>query len=209
MGFQYNYRPDGGFKGRVKSTLKKDSGTRKKIFAFGVVFLAIFIFYGVNTSVTGFVTYQKTIESELNKTQIALAGAQTERDECNTNLFNTIKESDACNEKLKNTDMSLVNCEGKRDELQKYSDELNVFYTQCQSDKSGFETKYNDVVKEMEKNEEDFNRLVRNVVQGICCSFNDVQTGVVKNWDITTDKHIVCIIDGAFTINCGNGETNF
>lgn len=205
MGFRYDYKPPG----RRFSDLAKGIKIRKEAIVFVAAVILILIFYAVSASITGFGTYKKTVERTLNDTRNALLGTQAELNECDSSLFNTISEIDSCNAKLKDSAANLVSCEDERTELQKYSDELNVFYTTCRQERDDFRSKYEQASNDAAQKEEEFKNLVRNVVQGICCSFNDVQTGVSKNWDITTDKNIVCINDGAFTVNCGNGETDF
>jgi hypothetical protein len=54
--------------------------------------------------------------------------------------------------------------------------------------------------------EQDYIKIIKASVQTKCCSYDDVWTGTIKNWDLKDGK-ILC--SGSYTVNCASGETSY
>ena len=77
--------------------------------------------------------------------------------------------------------------------------ELDSQLSSCSAEREDLKAKY-------EGRADAFNNLVRNSVKAICCSFNDADAGITKNWGIVDNK-IVCT--GEYVVNCTTGATNY
>ncbi len=155
----------------------------KKIAVIGLAVLVLFVLYAVGSIVTGYSIYSSDLEKRLNHTSEELRIISAAREECGAELDKKSSLYQECSNTLENTAANLQQCETVLNETKSCDD--------VRSDYSSLQDAYNN--------------LVRNSVKALCCSFSDVEGGVVKNWHTENNK-ILC--DGNFTVNCATGEIN-
>ena len=167
--------------------------------AAAIVFF-IGIFYVVGNTVTSYATYNKALESQLNNTSQQLTETQSELELCELNLENSNSDRTAlnasiskCTTDLFSSKLFLDSCYKDKDKLENTTRKLDNQLSLCDSEKiaSG----------------EAYRQLARSSVKAICCSFGDVTSGTVRNWNITANNSISC--SGNYTINCTSGESNY
>lgn len=197
-GFNYNYKP---FSLRGRATKFISSNSKQLFIALVVVFFLSFSYLMTN-ALTGYITYQESLEDELNKTKNILAEKENQlssvtsaNDACKTELQTKLSELGACNSKLSESESYLVSCETERDDLKEYSKEINSLLVTCEQERSDFSTKYNEISAE-------YSSLVKNTAADVCC-----RPGIENsNWGIVYSR-VVCY--GDFTVDCTSGETNY
>jgi len=161
--------------------------------------IAILSLYALGTTITGYFTYSGNIESELNKTQNELAIYKSVSEECTRILWMKEKNLSVCETSLGSASISLAKCNRLADNLINQSVLLNLSLSSCLSESSLLRNKFGNL-------NISYNTLVRNSVKAICCSFGDVQSSLIRNWNVTNDR-IICT--GSFSVNCSSGETTF
>lgn len=158
-----------------------------------------FSFYSVGTTITGYLSYSRTVESELNKTKGELAAYKSVGEECTRNLWLQEQNLSVCESSLGSTSVSLAGCKQKSGMLANQSESLNASLSSCISELEITMGAYGNITF-------GYRNLVRNSVKEVCCTFSDVQNSIVRNWNITNDQ-IVCF--GSFSLNCSSGEMIF
>jgi len=81
----------------------------------------------------------------------------------------------------------------------KYSAAIQEIMNECEAEKTTIQGDYNKLL-------EDLKDVIRDSVRSRCCSYDDVWSGVTKNWDIV-DNEITC--SGNYTVRCDTGETDY
>ncbi len=186
MAFRYGYQED-----------KKDSAKKAVIAA--VVLILILSIYSLGTTITGYLSYSNSVESELNKTQAELTIYKFVSEECTRNLWLQEKNLSACEIALGLTNASMQACNQRNDLLINWSEYLNASLSSCMSELDIVRGAYGNITFK-------YSTLVRNSAREICCTFGDVQSQAARNWDIKNDQ-IVC--SGSLLVNCSSGETTF
>lgn len=163
-----------------------------------VVFL-VASFYLAGSALTSYATYSKNLEDQLNSTRNSLLAAEQKSDECSTTL-------DATNTALQNANNGLNSCNA------------NIMYTNallnsCYMDRSVMNATINNLTASVndcrtanDNNVQNYRQLARSSVKAICCSFGDLQSATIRNWNIVNNS-ITCA--GNYTVNCTSGETNY
>jgi len=149
--------------------------------------------------VTGYITYTENLEIEFNETQKELDITTASLDECSKNMANIKEGLTSCNSELDQSRSQLTTCENERNELRTKNSELDSQLSTCNAESEDLKARY-------ESRLSAFDNLVRNSVKAICCSFNDIDAGLTKNWGIVDDK-IVCT--GGYSVNCTSGATDY
>lgn len=185
MAFRYEYKPAG-------------EGTKKVALVIATVILA-FSIYSVGTTITSYITYSSSVESELNKTKADLAVYKAVTEECARDLSQKEQNLSVCESTLGSTYASLASCNQQAAALLSQSASLNASLSSCLGESTALKNTYGNLA-------ESYNNLVRSSVKAICCSFGDIQSGGARSWNITSDR-IVC--SGLYSVNCTSGETTF
>ena len=164
-----------------------------------VIILFAGIFYFVGNTMTGYATYSKSLETQLNNTQAELTAVQEKKDICESvlenmrsNLGSLNSSLSTCGSNLASNRLSLDNCNKERVRLENEGNNLSASLNSCRT--------------ENENSIQSYKQLARSSVRPICCSFGDVQSAAIRNWNITNGS-IVC--NGNYTINCTSGESNY
>lgn len=192
--FRYNYNPYS-----LKNMISRKN--RQLSVAAVIIFLLFFSFITVN-GITGYITYQKNTESEINaiKSIIDVNDAKikaltSSKETCESNLQTKASELIACDDKLLQDNTYLIKCEEERNVLQNYSSELNALIAKCEEERSNLNVSYENLSVR-------FNVLVQKTAVDICC-----RPGIeISNWSISSNG-IVC--SGEFMANCSSGKTNY
>ena len=156
-----------------------------------IIFLLV-VFYTTGLAMTTYATYSRNAEQQLNETKTNLAIVQAEKDVCLASLNATGNDLKRCESDL-SLKTSLLNTCG----IEKSSLNNNIVSTV---------SSLNTCKTEKDSAIQSSKQLVRNSVKAICCSYGDVQTGFVRNWNTVNDS-ITCT--GSYTVNCSTGETNY
>ena len=196
--FSYKYKPFSATNKIKENIISRN----KQISIISIVVFLLFFSFIITNTITGYITYQESVEAELNATKNILSVTQAslnemtkERDICENNLKDRVAELTACNNKLSQSESYLVNCENERNELQDYTRELNELFANCESVKEELQSSYEDLST-------DFSELIRNTPADVCC-----RPGIeVSEWSVI-DNRIVC--HGELVVNCTSGETNY
>ncbi len=175
---------------RLRAFLNKN----KKHVAVSAV-IAVFLvasFYVSNSVITAYATYNTDLEQQLEDIEEALVDARAQKDSCRISLENANADIERCGSNLTSTGQLLEACRSEIDKFSNALQNLSSAFTACEAEK--------------ESALQSLKQLVRNTVKAICCSYGDVQSGVVGNWGIVGDS-ITC--SGNYTVNCSSGETNY
>lgn len=164
----------------------------KKIGIGIIAVLFIFILYSMGTVFTGYTTYTKQIEADLNSTREDLRVISAAREDCAAELGEKTALSSECSGKLSTASADLDKCKADLSGRESSLNECRNEISDLKASQSSMSTGY--------KN------LVKNSVKAICCTISDVDSGSIRNWRIENDK-IIC--GGNFTVNCATGETNY
>jgi len=191
----YSYAPKSGGEGVRGFSAKR--GKQLAIAAILVFFTGIFYFVG--STMTGYATYSKSLETQLNNTQDELTAVQEQKEICESVLENmrsslgSLNSSlSTCGTDLASNRLSLDNCNKERASLESERNNLSTSFNSCRT--------------ENENSIQSYKQLARSSVRPICCSFGDVQSAAIRNWNIANNS-IVCT--GNYTINCTSGESNY
>jgi hypothetical protein len=195
MGFRYSYKADD-----IRRRISYFSHYNGKQALAVIVFISIvFSLYMFSSRITGYVTYSGNLEDVLNKTRADLFQTNVAEEECRQTLLTTNSNLEMCMNKLGDSASYLVECEAKRDELQSYSDQLNLQMATLQEEKAFYKESY-------DNKSNDYSVLARNYAR-MCCSAFDIVNSKTINWDLASNM-ITCD-SGSYTVNCATGETNY
>lgn len=187
MAFSYNY----------KHKPHNPSGAAKKALIAAVMLILVLGIYSVGSTITGYISYSDSVASELNGTKKELEIYKAVSDECTRDLW--LKESDltACERSFESASASLAACEALAASLSNRTSSLESSLASCSSELQSLKGIFGNLNISYEK-------LVRNSVKAVCCSFSDVQRSQIRNWGVSPDG-IVC--SGSFSVNCSSGGT--
>ncbi len=194
--FRYNYKPYSWQK-RLKEFAKNNS--KPAAIAIISVFLIIG-FQSVNSTVTGYLTYQGSLEQQLNDTKTQLSSMEAEKNTCVSGLASANENLEACETTIDTSASSLVNCKKEKADLTGYSNALGASLDVCRIESE-------DLGNKLDNKTASYDSLVRNSARTVCCRTFDVIEGAVVKWDLKNDR-IVCN-EGRYTINCTAGNTNY
>lgn len=170
----------------------------KNLAIVAVVVVLISVFYVTGNTLTGYATYSKNLERQLNNTKNALLISQEQKEVCKDLLESTSSELNSCKNDLTSAKDSLANCSNTTLQLsntiQNLSSKINNLTQSLENCK-----------KDNESVSEQYEQLAKNSAKPICCSFGDIQSGAIRNWNIMNNA-IIC--SGNYTVNCTSGETN-
>ncbi|MBI4153707.1 hypothetical protein HY501_00060 [Candidatus Woesearchaeota archaeon] len=165
-----------------------------------VIVFFIGVFYFVGNTITGYATYSKSLEQQLNTSAQELSDTKEQHELCQLSLESSNNDRAAlnasinkCSSDLFSNKLFLDSCYKEKEKLENTTKRLDSQLSSCNNDKiaSG----------------EAYKQLARSSVKAICCSFGDVQSATIRNWNITSNNSIVC--SGNYTINCTSGESNY
>ena len=190
MGYSYAPQSSGGLQ----------LGKRGKHLAIAaVIILFVGTFYFVGNTMTGYVTYSESLEQQLNETHNKFLDMKAQYETCdaylgnaNSNIASLNTSLNACSTDMFSQKLAVTSCNNEKERLGREKSDLSTSLSSCRS--------------EQVSSTESYKQLARNSVKAICCSFGDVQSGSVRNWNITNNS-IVCT--GNYTINCTTGESNY
>jgi len=161
------------------------------------IVLVIVLFFSF--SMTGFVTYQGSLEDELNETKTNLSLASDQLVACSSNLLEKDSDYQSCLSGLDSTKSFLESCQDTVQTRDDSISSLNSDIASCNSEKENLGNEISTV-------KSSYNELVKNTVRDLCCTFSDANSGAEKSWGISSNS-IVCT--GPYTVNCGSGSTSF
>ena len=200
---EYRYKPE---KNRLqepkgKNKLHETIKTRRDHLWTGAIIASFIIFlYTINYGITGFVTYQENIESELNNTVQELTQTKTElsqtfdeKENCLSNLASEKNNLASCQNNLQKGKSDVVACESSLSTTTNKLTQKNQQLDTCNADKEAVESL-------LQNRESSYNELLKNSVINTCCSVFDVRAGNIVSWSMH-DNAIDCN-SGTNTINC-------
>ena len=200
---EYKYKPEKNRtqESRQKNKFHESIKTRRDHLWTGAIIASFIIFlYTINYGITGFVTYQANIESELNNTVKELVGtknvlAETESDkiECLNNLTSEKNNLISCQNNLKKGKSDIVVCETSLSAANSKLTQTNQQLNTCNNDKEAVESL-------LQNRETSYNELLRNSVINTCCSIFDVRAGNTVSWSL--QDNIINCDTGTNTLNC-------
>ena len=189
----YSYSPGSGE--RMHFFDKKG----KHLAVAAAILLFIGTFYFVGNTLTGYITYSRNLEQELNETHNELIDLKSEYEACSTDLTDansgiaSLNSSlNSCSADMFSQKLAVTSCNTEKNSLIEEKKSLSSSLSSCRNEQTS--------------SHESYRQLARNSVKAICCSFGDVQSSAIRNWNITNNS-IVCT--GNYTINCTSGESNY
>jgi septal ring factor EnvC (AmiA/AmiB activator) len=188
----YKYKPSN--KPEKRNKIHNSIKTRRDhLWTASIIFSFVALLYVINYGITGFVTYQENIESELNDVTSELAETKTElskniaeKETCLTDLATESSNLISCRSNLQKGQADIIECESS---LSAANQQLDA----CRNDKESLELL-------LQERESSYNELLRNSVINTCCSVFDVRSGNTVSWSLENNK-IVCDTGGN-AINC-------
>jgi hypothetical protein len=171
----------------------------KHLLVAAVIVFFIGTFYLVGNTLTGYVTYSKDLEQQLNSTNNELSALQVQKEACDADLQNANSDIGGLNSSLNTCTTNLFSSKLFLDSCNKDKEKLN-------EEKRNLSSSLDMCRAEKDTSAQSYRQLARNSVKAICCSFGDVQSATIRNWNITNNS-IVC--SGTYTINCTSGESNY
>ena len=181
------------------SGIDESKKNQMKIVGGLLALLVVFIF--ASLSITGFVTYQDTLEEELNTTKANLSATNQELTECSENLLKEEGDLSSCITSLENTKSFHDSCKNDVANRDSQISSLNSDLSTCNSQKSSVEN-------DLTASRDNFNKLAANSARASCCTVADLIQGTTQYWGIS-DNSVVCGSDKSYTVNCGSGSTSF
>lgn len=164
----------------------------KQLAVAAVIVFLVGAFYTTGNLITSYATYNKDLQEQLNSTQAALETEQQQKESCQALLESSNSDLNKCGNDLASTKGYLASCGADKDKLNSNIQNLSASLDTCKSEKESINQSYK--------------QLARNSVKAICCSFGDVQSAAIRNWNIINNS-ISCT--GNYTVNCTDGETNY
>ena len=170
-----------------------------------MTFIAVLIIavvgFSLATSWTGNIIYTGGLESQISgleknyrDCQDTVAVITTEKEACNNDLAAEREKSGNLETDLANTKNNLIDCTDRETRLRENfnlcSDEVINISSDLDAEKSNYKS------------------LIRNSVRAVCCSVSDILSENVRSFNVKGNR-IACSDEGEYTVNCGNGDTNY
>jgi septal ring factor EnvC (AmiA/AmiB activator) len=168
--------------------------------AIGVLVTAA-LFYMAGSSITGNVVMQKVDECQAKITERDQTISKTAEDlkACESKATDLRAQLDSANSQISDLKTQLA---GAQQQVSMCSSNVDMLKSNVSAMQS-----YNAIMQgklsTCQSGLDSANATVRNSVAAVCCSYADMQVGLVKNWQVVSDK-IVCG-GGSATVNCQTG----
>jgi flagellin-like hook-associated protein FlgL len=208
----------------TKVGIKKEQGfpksNTKKYFVIAIlsffIFLALVFF--ARGGLTGLVvfgggelSYEELVAllgnatEKLQETELELESKEQEISKKNSEIDYKIEEVDSKQVELSGKDSEIENLksqlEAKEDKITELEDDV-----QDVDEKDDEIEDLKNEIEVLEDEKDETKDIVEIAVKNFCCSLNDIQSGIVKNWS-SSGGNIYC--DGSHVIDCGSGDIEY
>jgi hypothetical protein len=179
MGSKYHYEPEGKKTEKLKSLWPEN----ERLGIAAVIIIAVILVVSIGGYyVTGYVTYTDNLKNE--------------KKVCDDNLLACGNNLNSCSVAITDLQTQLSSCQENANQK---TTELQALLNNCTDEKGTLAAQAAAAIA-------GYKDLAKSSVKPICCSYSDMQTGAVHNWDILNN---VVVCTGNYTINCTTGETNY
>jgi hypothetical protein len=167
--------------------------------AIGVIITAM-LFYMAGSSITGDVVMKQIDECQnmVSDRDLTIQEAAEDMKACQDGAAALQSQLDNANSQITALQSQLAAAQQLTTDCQGNVDMLKSNVSAMQSYNAIMQGKLSTCQSSLDST----NATLRNSVAAVCCSYGDMQAGLVKNWQISNDR-IVC--SGASTVNCQTG----